>query len=192
MSDVTLKPSTQSWHARRFFATEGKVGKTNLCYYFWVVVKSLAMSLISTKTVKSMSRTLMKIGFWAISAVIVLAASIFAIGFALMLLTLLGSWLLAFIAWATGSEIAPQNTIPFLVLLRGDNTANPLTHSDALFFVYMSVAIDFLIVLGLSVWGVAKYNATHTAGFIRLSWERFKVWKDGTVVCPIIEFEESQ
>ena len=192
MSDKSLVVNTQSWHARRFRESVGSTKRTNLCHYFWVVIKSLAVSLVSTTTVRTVSRALVKIGFWAVCAVPLLTGSVFLIGLTLMVLTVLGSWAFALIVLAIGSEITPQNTIPFLALLRGDNPVNPLTHSDTLFFVYMSIAIDFLIVLGLSAWGVTKYNATHTAGFIRLSWERLKIRKDGTIVCPIIEFEEPQ
>ncbi len=192
MSDKSLVVNTQSWHARRFRESFGSTRSTNLCHYFWVVIKSLVVSLASASKVRPVSRALMKIGLWVFIAAMLILGSLFAIGLILMVLSLFGSWVLALIVLMIGSEITPQNTIPFLALLRGDNSVNPLTHSDALFFVYTSIALDFLIVLALSVWGVTKYNATHTAGFIRLSWERFKVWKDGTVVCPIIEFEETQ
>lgn len=192
MSDVILKPSVNSWHTRRFYESAGKTERTNLCHYFWVVMKSLVVSLASAATVRTVSRALVKIGFWALVSVLVFAASLFFIVGVLVVLTLLGAWVLALIALMSGSEITPQNTIPFLMLLQQNDAVDPLGHSDALFFVYMSIAIDLLLVLALSMWGVTKYNATHTAGFIRLSWERFKVWKDGTVVCPIIEFEESQ
>lgn len=192
MSDKSLVVNTQSWHARRFRESAGSTKSTNLCRYFWVVMKSLAVSLTSATTVRTVSRSLMKIGLWTIISVLVLAGSMFFIVGVLAVLTLLGAWVLALIALMSGSEITPQNTIPFLMFLQQDDAVDPLGNSDALFFVYMSIALDLLLVLALSMWGVTKYNATHTAGFIRLSWERFKVWKDGTVVCPIIEFEEPQ
>lgn len=190
MSDKSLVVSPQSWHARRYHASEGNKGVTNLCHYFWVVVKSLLSSVFSASFVKSTGRIVTKIAGWVISTIFVVGASAISLIVLLVLLSMLGSWVLALVASLAGSEMTPQNTIPLFAFMQGDHPTHPFNHSDVMFFVYTSIALDCLIVLALSVWGVSEYNKKHQAGFIRLSWERFKVWKDGTVVCPLIEFDE--
>ena len=191
MSDTKLVVSTDSWHARRFHASAGSAKTTNLCRYFWVVVKSLVVSMVSTSTAKTAGRSAAKLAIWGGNCVFLIIAGVLLVFVVSFLLSVLGAWILALVALIAGSEITPQNTMPLLVAIKSDETA-PLTHGDATFSVIMSIVIDCLALLALSVWAVSRYNKKHSAGFVRLSWERFKVWKDGTVVCPIIEFEESK
>jgi hypothetical protein len=191
MSDKSLVVSPGSWHARRFRANAGSVKTTNLCHYFWVVVKSLAVSIVSTTAVKAVGRSVTKLAIWTVICVLSLTAAVLCLFIVLFMLSMLGAWALALMALITGSEITPQNTLPLFVAIKSDGTT-PLTRGDAANGVILSIVLDCLLVLALSLWIVPQYNKTHSAGFIRLSWERFKVWKDGTVVCPIIEFEEPQ
>ncbi|OGL31454.1 hypothetical protein A3F64_02785 [Candidatus Saccharibacteria bacterium RIFCSPHIGHO2_12_FULL_42_8] len=155
-----------------------------------MVAKSLAASIASTTGVKTVGRFVAKLAWLSVICVLALAAGVFFVFIVLFMLSMLGTWVLALVALIAGSEITPQNTLPLFVAIKSDATI-PLTHRDAVNGVIMSVVIDCLLALMLSVLAVSHYNKTRPAGFIRLSWERFKVWKDGTVVCPLIEFEET-
>ncbi len=189
MPDVIIKPSTQSWHARRFFADAGYTKRTNICHYFWVVVKSLLNSLTSTSTLKTTKRYGLKFAALVVNCFLGLFAVVFIVVIAAFILSMLGAWVLAVVAWLAGSEINPQNTMPLFVAIKSDS-ARPLTHGDAQTLVIASIVIDTIVALLLLSWAVLDYNKKHHAGFIRISWERLKTWKDGSIICPIIEFEE--
>lgn len=189
MPDVILKPSTQSWHARRFFADAGYTKRTNICHYFWVVVKSLFASVTSTSMLKAIKRYGLKFAALVVNCILGLCAVVLIVVIAAFILSMLGAWVLAVVALVTGSEINPQNTMPLFVAIQSDS-ARPFTHGDAQGLAIVSIVLDSLVALLLSVWGVLQYNKTHHAGFIRISWERLKTWKDGSIICPIIEFEE--
>lgn len=187
MSDTVWSVNPSSWHARRYYASVGDVQVTNLCHYFWVVVKSLLASFVSGNPGKVVRRCATAIGMGIMTVV---ALGFFSLA-ALMFLSLVASPILALIATAGGSEITPGNTTPLIPVLQElvrDNFV-PMTRSDASDTMFIGVVIDCLIVLVLSICVVSRYNKTHQAGFLRLSWERFKNWKNGTVVCPLIQFE---
>lgn len=185
MSDKSLVVSADSWHARRFRANAGSAGTANLCHYFWVVAKSLAVSLVSIAPIRGLRK---RAGAIFLGAMAVFGSTILLF-LALMLLSMFLIPVIWLVNKAIGSVPTPQNIAPLLAMARGGD--RPMTQSDLSGMLILLTVVDCFLVVLLTVTGVYKYNEGHQAGFIRLSWERFKTWKDGSVVCPIIEFEET-